>query len=111
MSERLTEEDIGTIETTQRDRRAFWQGRAMPVATRCDLNTIDALLADRAAQQAEITRLVARVGELEAALRPFEDMYDRYQRGTHWSDPYLYDNMVEPIRAAAQALANGEQAR
>lgn len=46
----------------------------------------------------------ARIKELEAALEPFDDMYDRYQRGTHWSAPYLYDNMPEVLRRAAAAL-------
>jgi hypothetical protein len=111
MSERLTEERIAELmlylelhccDVVKED-RSLWKSDKHEAAIR-------GVEAHMAAQQAEITRLVARVGELEAALLPFEDMYDRYQRGTHWSDPYLYDNMVEPIRVAAQALANGEQA-
>jgi hypothetical protein len=63
------------------------------------------LLADRADQQAEIQRLVARVGELEGEL-------ERFSSGTREHDPnafYLKTTATNP--PAAQALANGEQAR
>lgn len=57
--------------------------------------------------KAEIKRLVARVGELEAALRPFA-VWSKHTRGT--GNQYMLVD-VACIHAAAQALANGEQER
>lgn len=65
-SERLTESDIARIEVMVR--LAMLCGKNNPGAAYKYAEDVTALLADRAAQQAEITRLVARVGELEANL-------------------------------------------
>jgi cell division protein FtsB len=87
MSERLTEEEV---------KEAF----------ECHCWLCRKSLRDHiAAQQAEITRLVARVGELEEQL-------ERFSSGTREHNPntfYLETTATNP--PAAQALANGEQAR
>jgi hypothetical protein len=97
MSERMTEEALRGIIVAS-------EGTAYD--TRTSLCTmLRDLLADRAAQQAEITRLVARVGELERQL-------ERFSSGTREHNPntfYLETTATNP--PAAQALANGEQAR
>ena len=89
MSERLTEE--GPI--TDADKAIYYRGK-----WRCERDNRDRL-------ESEITRLVARVGELEGEL-------ERFSSGTREHDPnafYLKTTSTNP--PAAQALANGEQAR
>jgi hypothetical protein len=97
MSERLTEEEV---------KEAF--GCNCPM---CRKSLQDHI----AAQQAEITRLVARVGELEAvvALYANEEHWcgtdnDRPTLDWWWFGPSEGKEFA-PYTAAAQALANGEQ--
>jgi hypothetical protein len=106
MSERLTEERCRQMDA--------YRQRLIRVGEASDpyVDDVGNLLADRAAQQAEITRLVARVGELEAALRPFAKAVETInQRSTSSNLWEIRGDLVGACRAAAQALANGEQAR
>ena len=67
---------------------------------------VRALLADRAAQQAEITRLVARVGELEAAGNSLMAVIDQ----PVIEGESTLGRLVKASLGLRQALANGEQA-
>lgn len=71
---------------------------------------VDKMAAELAAQQAEITRLVARVGELEAALRIYADP-DNWFSGFEWDYTTPTSERNDGHEVAAQALANGGQVR
>jgi len=120
MSERLTEEALRGIQVAS-------EGTAYDTRTSlCAM--LKSLLADRAAQQAEITRLVARAGELEeecdeyvaeqfrlnfeaieyrAALEPFADSFRRWkalaERG-ECSRPREVSFEWKELRRAAKAM-------
>jgi exonuclease V gamma subunit len=72
---------------------------------------------DAEEMQAEITRLVARVGELEGILGRVVKKYDRDRLVNKYMDKEPDSSLsvlnvpLGAVRAAAQALANGEQAR
>jgi hypothetical protein len=100
MSERLTEERLADIARLL-PHESLWEVRKA---------WLGELLADRAAQQAEITRLVARVGELEAALRIYANP-DNWFSGFEWDYTTPTSERNDGHEVAAQALANGEKAR
>jgi hypothetical protein len=93
MSERLTEERFAYIFEYRQSEELLEGAMA------------DELFAELAARHTEIQRLVARVGELEAALRIYADR-NNWFGGFEWDHPETYANATE---IAAQALANGEQ--